>query len=275
MKYKPKVNSYWLKSESVFDVPIEVFVDNFSGHPIPQNTIRIIIIQEPYTGQRITNIVKNPANNHLYDYVFTYHQDILDTNDKAVHFLCVQTWIKNYQFPPKKFGVSTLVGGKTNSNIPGYSLRHSLWDRQSEITIPKDFYLSSQCHYTGGDYSNNLILASDLEAKSEMFEPQYHVAIENTPINNMFTEKLLDCFQTKTIPIYYGCSNIGEYFNIDGIIVVNDVDDIVNACDRLTPDYYEKRTEAIEENYKKSMKFLSHTEILDNKLKEIINKDGT
>jgi hypothetical protein len=33
-----------------------------------------------------------------------------------------------------------------------------------------------------------------------------------------FSEKITDCILNKTSPIYWGCSNIGDFFNMDGII---------------------------------------------------------
>ena len=41
-----------------------------------------------------------------------------------------------------------------------------------------------------------------------------------------FTEKLLDCFATGTIPVYLGAPDIGKVFNIDGIITLSDEFDI-------------------------------------------------
>ena len=54
--------------------------------------------------------------------------------------------------------------------------------------------------------------------KSEMFtDSMFHVAIENTSHKNYFTEKLHDCILTHTIPIYWGCPNISEFYNTDGL----------------------------------------------------------
>ena len=165
--------------------------------------------------------------------------------------------------------MSTVVGGKANKVLEGYSIRHLLWERQNEIKISKDFYLSSAYKYSNGDYNNSLILGSN---KSVMFDNEYHIAIENTMMRNMFSEKLIDCFQTKTIPIYYGCPNIGDYFNSDGILSVESVDDIINICNGLIPEIYKDKLEAIEDNYQRSMDYVSHTEILDKKLDEVLNK---
>ena len=46
----------------------------------------------------------------------------------------------------------------------------------------------------------------------------FSVAIENGQYETYFTEKLLDCFATGTIPVYLGAPDIGEHFNKDGII---------------------------------------------------------
>tara|TARA_B100000787_G_scaffold36434_1_gene25563 strand:+ start:11542 stop:12483 length:942 start_codon:yes stop_codon:yes gene_type:complete len=40
----------------------------------------------------------------------------------------------------------------------------------------------------------------------------YSIAIENVCMKNYFSEKFTDCILAWTIPIYYGCPNINEYF---------------------------------------------------------------
>jgi len=58
----------------------------------------------------------------------------------------------------------------------------------------------------------------------------YHfsIAMENGTMENYFTEKILDCMLAGTIPIYHGCTNIGDYFNLDGIITFNTKEELVN-----------------------------------------------
>lgn len=43
----------------------------------------------------------------------------------------------------------------------------------------------------------------------------YSIAIENDCKENYFSEKFSDCILSWTIPIYYGCPNIGKYFPKD------------------------------------------------------------
>ena len=50
----------------------------------------------------------------------------------------------------------------------------------------------------------------------------FSVGIENAVYDTYFTEKLTDCFACGTIPIFYGCKGVTEYFNEDGIIFLDD-----------------------------------------------------
>lgn len=53
----------------------------------------------------------------------------------------------------------------------------------------------------------------------------FSVVIENDRAENYFTEKLIDCFATGTIPIYWGCPNIGDFFDVRGMLRMDDVTD--------------------------------------------------
>jgi hypothetical protein len=51
----------------------------------------------------------------------------------------------------------------------------------------------------------------------------FQVVIENSSRNGYFTEKLIDCLITGTVPIYYGCPNLEDYgFNMGGILHCSD-----------------------------------------------------
>jgi len=83
----------------------------------------------------------------------------------------------------------------------------------------------------------------------------FSITIENSKEDYMFTEKLIDCFLTGTIPIYYGCPSIGKFFNIDGIIVINTLDDLTNILPTLNDDLYNKIKPYIEDNYNKAQQY--------------------
>lgn len=72
----------------------------------------------------------------------------------------------------------------------------------------------------------------------------FHVVVENDFYDNYYTEKVTDCFATGTIPVYAGSPSIGDYFNMDGIILLNSSFDI----NSLTPELYYSKMDAIEDN---------------------------
>ncbi len=89
-------------------------------------------------------------------------------------------------------------------------------------------------------------------------------------MNHLIVNRLIDCFQTKTVPIYYGCPNLGTYFNIEGVIMVRDVQEIINACNRLTPDTYNSMFPAIEDNYNRSFAWCNYEEMVKNIILKLV-----
>ena len=67
----------------------------------------------------------------------------------------------------------------------------------------------------------------------------------------------MDCLLTKTIPIYYGCPNISEYFDTRGWIILEttDMNELIAKASPL-PNYGEF-AEVIEHNHREAMKYTS------------------
>lgn len=77
----------------------------------------------------------------------------------------------------------------------------------------------------------------------------FSIVIENDIDDDFFTEKILNCFATYTIPIYLGARNISKYFNIDGIIQINKPYDIFEIIPSLNEDYYNSKLNYVEDNF--------------------------
>ena len=77
----------------------------------------------------------------------------------------------------------------------------------------------------------------------------FSFGIENAVYDNYYTEKLTDCFACGTIPIFYGCRGVTDYFNEDGIIFLDDDFDMST----LTEDLYHSKMNAIKENFEKAI----------------------
>jgi hypothetical protein len=255
------------------DRDVEVYIDQIERTPVPRGKIRIVILEEPRQGL-LYRIVKNHPN--YYSYLLTFQRELLKGNPKAAKFLLMKPWVVNYRSKRKHFSVSTVVGGKHDAKMPGYAVRHQLWHNRERIEIPRRFYLSGNEKYwhtfvpwTEVNYQGELVLGT---SKEPLFDSMFHIAIENCSIQNYFSEKLLDCFQSRTFPIYYGCQNISDYFDPEGMIRVGSVEEIVEVCNQLTPDVYRRARRAMEYNYLLSKKWLDPKQQVEQAVKEVLNR---
>ena len=91
---------------------------------------------------------------------------------------------------------------------------------------------------------------NDIPTKLEgLKDYMFSVTIENCTPTNGFSEKIQDCFLTGTIPIYYGPSNIGEFYDLNGILVFHNQEELDNILLNLTPELYYSKMQAIQNNF--------------------------
>lgn len=101
---------------------------------------------------------------------------------------------------------------------------------------------------------------------------RFSIVLENEISPYYFTEKLLNCFASMTIPIYAGAQKIGDFFNSDGIIIIDkyasieELNRIVNQC---TPKMYEERLIAVLENYHKVQNLLTVDDYIFREFKDL------
>ena len=139
--------------------------------------------------------------------------------------------------------------------IEGHFIRHKIYNKQKEITsIPLKWYYT----YDG---SKNICFNTSM----------FHLAIENSQNKNYFTEKIIDAFITKTIPIYWGCPNIEEFFDVRGMYIVKNEDEAINIINNLTEEDYYSKKEYIEKNYQTSIYYAEYFTRLAGLFKSIIS----
>jgi len=91
-----------------------------------------------------------------------------------------------------------------------------------------------------------------IETKAEALDDyEFHVAIENHYAPHVWTEKLADAFLGFTVPIYYGCPNVYDYFPEDSLIQI-DLYDFDGSIEKIksiisTEGEYERRLSAVKE----------------------------
>ncbi len=202
-------NNCWPNIQIEYYKAIDLYVDSLQNFIYNEN-FKILWVKEV---EEISNFKYTVIENYKkFDIILTYDQDILNLCENAVMFEFGTTWVHDYDnLTQKKFQVSHLVGNKNKTN--GHKLRQDVYHNQNNILIPKDFYVSSF-----GSIPNNYNSKVLGDKKNCLFESQFHICIENSKQINLFTEKLIDCLYTKTIPIFYGCDNIGNFFDVRGFL---------------------------------------------------------
>jgi len=85
----------------------------------------------------------------------------------------------------------------------------------------------------------------------------FSIVIENFIDDLYFTEKILNCFATGTIPIYLGARNINSIFDKNGILQFSSLEEFNNIIDKLSQNEYNSRIEAVKYNFNKCLEFKS------------------
>ena len=239
---------------------VEVYIDSLSYSG--SSNYKIFLQLEPTVIRNMEDHLLN--NGDKYDKIFTYHQTVLDKLPNAVKsILPACSWISGNQFhsihtSKKQFQISCITGSKQMAE--GHSFRLLLYFNQQalikECRIPVTFYRSSAGHPLP-EVTHNPFIQKD---KFPLFETyQYSFVIENSSQTNYFTEKLIDCLITKTIPIYYGCPNISEYFDTKGWILLTDptpegrIHEFLSKWQGYGEHSYQQFSQTIEANYKKCL----------------------
>lgn len=97
---------------------------------------------------------------------------------------------------------------------------------------------------------------------------RYSIAIENQKSKHFFSEKIVNCFATGTIPIYWGAETIADYFNPEGIITFDTLDDLKNILFNLSEEQYLSMKPAIEDNFARHFEYISFDDYLLKKINE-------
>lgn len=169
-----------------------------------------------------------------FELIFTHDVELSKLSEKFILTQCSsKSFIKEYNLYDKTKLVS-IIASKKN-----YCKEHEY--RQQ---IVKKY--SGKCDLYGRGYRE---IADKLEGLKDYC---FSFAMENAIYPNMITEKITDCFATGTIPIYYGIPNINEFFNVDGIIILDENFDF----NTLSFELYKSKKKAVEENFEISKNML-------------------
>jgi hypothetical protein len=118
----------------------------------------------------------------------------------------------NNHFPKDNLCSIVVSRNKTsyNNNIL-YNSRINLAEEILLTDLPIDIYGKGWEDYVGRD--PRIKGSLDIEEKYKGLESyKFSICIENCSEESYFTEKITDSILTNTIPIYYGCKSIEDFF---------------------------------------------------------------
>lgn len=205
-------------------------------------------------------IMNNPGLAGEFTHIFTHNEEILNKYSNASFVPAYGVWygtklfggtMTGKAFESKEKEISFISSDKAISEY--HKIRISLAQRYKDHKKIDGF----------GKAFNNYV-----KYKADALESyRYSIVIENGSSPYYFTEKILDCFASMTIPIYLGATRIDDFFNTDGIITISkdnleNLDKVLESCCK---EDYESRLEAIKDNYQRVQKYLSFEDyLLDN-----------
>ncbi|PAF53503.1 hypothetical protein BKH42_05495 [Helicobacter sp. 13S00482-2] len=225
-----------------------VFGSDFKNFNCP----RIIFIGE--------NIV---PNFNAYDYALSF--EFLQYGDRHLRLPLYYMYLDNYIHKGQTFD-RNITKNDAQRKFCNFVYSNNL---QADPIREEFFHQLSKYKQvdSGGRFLNNI--GGPVKNKYE-FQKQYKFSIsfENSAHPGYTTEKILDAFLAKSIPIYWGSPMVGNDFNKDAFIDINDyksIDEAINAIIELDCDD-EKYLEKLSLPYLNNDKFcddLNDDKILD------------
>ena len=250
----------WLAMELPFPCEIHPFVPR--AMVLPEAKRVLAIFTEPKKGMIASEWVRD--NHLLFNLIATYDRTLADLpNVRIIDFGGAHC---NTMPGVKDFSVSFVLSTGCNAaTYNGYDVRRDLALNFGFSSVPGRLFVSSKHLVLKPEQIDSLIANANTknyvpillsDSKAPVFQSMFHIAIENNIDDFYFTEKIVDCFRTYTVPIYWGTSKVLELFEKDGIIYVEDPEKIHSIVSSLTPRDYWSRMPAMARNFGLAERYL-------------------
>lgn len=216
------------------------FVNTYQDNACIDQTDGIAFLFEPRSmiGPAYDYVEKNADK---FDLIFTHDSKILE-KPNAYFFNWANVWYTSDSEKTK--GISIVSSWKDWCELHKQRIElarlykdsdkvdvYGTWDdpnKTPELVVPVSDYLE---HY------------------------KFSIIIENDIDELWYTEKILNCFSTKTVPIYLGATKIGDIFNDKGIIQAKNIEEIKEIVENLDTESYTSYLPYISDNFERVKKY--------------------
>ena len=242
----------WQREPENYDIGLYVDKICFT-QPIDDSKINCAWLIEPpiINGENYSNVVKNKDN---FKYIFTHHKNLLPQADNAVYIPHGGTWMRDedINIHNKNRIVSCIFSWKNWNSY--HKMRFRVYDRLKDDNRV-DFY-GSGCD-------------KPIDFKIEALKDyMFSIVVENSIESDYFTEKLLDCFLTGTIPVYVGSKTTSQYFDENGIIYFEGDEDLPEILDKLNSDLYLSKLDSVKKNFELAKEYMFPEKLIQNFLEK-------
>ena len=256
-------NVRYVKNQTKWD-GITIFTDKMLGAVEQVNSpVKVAWLIEPYDLiPYMYDQIKTIEDK--FDFVFTYEETLLKHNPDFYKFHpcdCSGIEFHSHKLHEKTKLVSMIYSEKTW--LFGHRLRHII----AKTLIPQMGY--DKIDFFGRATEN------PLELKSEGTNPyMFQIAIENAQRRFYFADKIYDCFVTGTVPIYWGAPNIGDFFDMRGILTFNHPNELKEILESLSPEKYESMLDGVKENFERVKKYIRPDDLLFENIVDRLRERG-
>jgi hypothetical protein len=192
-----------------------------------------------------------------FQYVLTFDEDFkswVEKNSKAkvIWWTPGGSWIwnKDWKIYPKTRKVQIIASKKDWTH--GHRLRHKVINQLRNKIDGIYGRAYQQFNYTHDVFKDYM----------------YAIVIENIDLKYYWTDKLISAFATGTVPIMWNTGWIGKYFNVDGMILWENINDLKNIIDSISVEDYNSRMPAIKENFQIAKKYSIVEDVIYDNLPE-------
>lgn len=241
-----------IHNDLFFDKKVSISFDTLEYNDTSDYKV-LVQIEPPSIINIIDNISQNKNN---FDLILTWNPKLLDECNNSRLFPFGSCWINesDRKIHKKTKKLSIISSNKTQTF--GHKLRHDIINNaRNSMDVFGSGYLHIDNKITGlKDYMFSLI-------------------IENDRLDNWFTEKIVDCLVTGTIPIYWGCNNIDKYFNTKGFIEFKNINHFKESVlPILNEDTYKNMLPFINENFNLALNYVNFWGRVESIIKEELKK---
>lgn len=212
------------------------------------------LVESPAVTPKSYSFVKN--NSHLFDKIFTHSEYLLQNNNAYLlpiggcHLDENDITLDN----TKDRLISMMYSNKNFAT--GHNIRHEIASKYSNLI----------------DVMGSGVNGTHVNKIESCRNYAFSVVIENCKEGYYFTEKIVDCFLSGTIPVYWGTDHIGDFFKKEGFLTFNTIDELYNIIknQQYLIEFYTNHMNDIIENYNLALNYKIAEDYLYTKYSNIL-----